>query len=174
MSKIDYDLRLVRAAVFDVDGVLSPSTVPLGTDGMPQRMVNVKDGYALQHAVKTGLKICLITGADSPAVALRYHALGIRDIFQKASLKLPVLQQWCHQEGLIPEMVAYVGDDVPDLPCIRWAGLSVAPADADSAVRMAARYISPAKGGYGVARDLLEELMRAQGTWLDHAEAFGW
>lgn len=85
MSKINYDLTLIKGIVFDVDGVLSPSTIPLGEDGMPIRMVNIKDGYALQLAAKAGYKLAIITGADSQAISLRYKALGITDIFQKAS-----------------------------------------------------------------------------------------
>ena len=83
MSRIDYDLTALRGIAFDVDGVLSPSTVPMGSDGVPRRMVNIKDGYAIQLAVKMGLNIAIITGADSEAVATRYRALGVQDIYLK-------------------------------------------------------------------------------------------
>ena len=174
MSKIDYDLKQIKAVAFDVDGVLSPSTIPLGADGVPQRMVNIKDGYALQLAVKQGLKIAIITGADSEAIRIRFKALGISDIFTKASHKLPLLQSWMTDNNLTSEQVAYVGDDIPDLQCMQHVGLSVAPLDACPEARSVARYIVPVNGGYGVARDLLEEIMKANGSWLADAKAFGW
>ncbi|MDE7473912.1 MAG: HAD hydrolase-like protein [Muribaculaceae bacterium] len=174
MSKIDYNLTQIKAVAFDVDGVLSPSTIPLGSDGIPQRMVNIKDGYALQLAIKQGLKIAIITGADSEAIRVRFAVLGIRDIFTKASHKLPLLQSWMADNELQPEQVAFVGDDIPDLQCMHFVGLGVAPLDACAEAKNTARYISPVNGGYGVARDLLEEIMRANGTWMADAKAFGW
>lgn len=166
MSRIDYPLDQIRAIAFDVDGVLSPSTIPLGADGVPSRMVNIKDGYALQLAVKQGYKIVIITGADTPAIRVRFNALGITDIILKASRKLPILQEWIEKNGLTPSQVAFVGDDIPDMECMQYVGLSVAPNDSAEDILGIARYISPKAGGYGVARDLLEQLMRANGQWL--------
>ena len=174
MSRIDYDLRLIRGIVFDVDGVLSPSTIPLAPDGMPMRMVNIKDGYALQLAVKCGLKMAIITGADSMAIDVRYRALGIRDIYLKASHKVPLLREWMHRNKFTRDEVAYVGDDIPDLEAMRLVGLKVCPADAATDIRMIADYISPVNGGHGVARDLLEQMLRAQGLWMADEKAFGW
>ena len=105
MSAIDYDLKKIRGVALDVDGVLSPSTIPLGSDGMPRRMVNIKDGYALQLAVKRGVKIAIITGGTSDAIVLRYRALGIADIYQGAGHKLPVLEEWMQKEGLTADGV---------------------------------------------------------------------
>ena len=123
MSKIDYDLRKIRGVAFDVDGVLSPSTVPMSENGEPMRMVNIKDGYAMQLAVKCGIKIAIITGARTPGIVARYNALGIHDVFLGASDKLPILAQWMSTNGLKREEVAFVGDDIPDLPCLRGVGL---------------------------------------------------
>lgn len=174
MSKIAYDLSKIRGIAFDVDGVLSPSTIGLGPDGMPVRMVNIKDGYAMQLAVKRGLNMCIITGADSPAIAVRYQALGIKDVFLKAGKKLPVFEEWCISHDLKPEEVAFVGDDVPDYECMKSCGLAVCPADASWDIKSIARYISPIDGGYGVARDLIEEILRERGQWMSDAKAFGW
>ncbi|MDE7153873.1 MAG: HAD hydrolase family protein [Muribaculaceae bacterium] len=174
MSRIDYPLDKIRAIAFDVDGVLSPSTIPLGADGIPTRMVNIKDGYALQLAVKLGYRIVIITGADTPNIRVRFNALGIKDIILKAAHKLPIFQQWMTTNGLTPEEVAFVGDDIPDMQCMLHAGLSVAPSDAAEDILDIARYISPCKGGYGVARDLLEQIIRAKGEWLHNEKAFGW
>lgn len=171
---IPYDLTKIRAAVFDVDGVLSPSTVPMNDAGVPMRMVNIKDGYAMQLAAKKGLKMAIITGADTPSIAVRYNALGINDVYLKAADKLPLLDRWMDANGLLPEEVAYVGDDIPDIPALRRVGLSIAPADAAVDVRRIVSYISPVDGGHGVARELLEQVLRAKGLWMTHADAFGW
>lgn len=174
MSAIDYDLKRLRAVAFDVDGVLSPSTIPMSADGEPLRMVNIKDGYALQLAVKCGLKIAIITGARSRAIEVRYNGLGITDIFTGAGRKIDIFNRWVADCGLTPEQVAFVGDDVPDYEPMLAAGLAVAPADACPDILRIARYISPCRGGYGVARDLLEQTLRAQGLWLSDSKAFGW
>ncbi len=174
MSKTDYDLSCIRAVVFDVDGVLSPSTIPMDAEGMPLRMVNIKDGYALQLAAKLGLKLCIITGANAPAVKVRFNGLGITDVFLKAEHKLPLLTEWMKQNSLTPEDTVYVGDDVPDIPCMKAVKLSVAPADASVDALAVAAYISPCNGGYGVARDLIEQILRAKGQWLTDSKAFGW
>ncbi len=171
---IDYDLTKIKGIVFDVDGVLSPTVIPMYPDGEPMRMVNVKDGYAMQLAVKKGLLIAILSGARTRAVQVRFENLGVSDVLLGVPVKLPVFEQWMASHGLKAEQVAYVGDDIPDLQVMHAAGLAVAPADAAPEVRQAAGYVSPCQGGYGVARDLLEQVMRAQGLWLDDHHAFGW
>lgn len=171
---IPYDLTLLRAFVFDVDGVLSPNMVPIDSNGRPARMANVKDGYALQLAVKHGYKIALITGADTEEVLKRYHLLGINDIFLGAGNKLPVFEKWMTDNGLTPGQVAYCGDDVPDLLCMKTAGLAIAPADASSDAKAVADYVSGIYGGHGMAREIIEQTMRAQGEWLHVDTAYGW
>lgn len=174
MSRTPYNLTKIRGIAYDVDGVLSPQTIPLGADGLPSRMVNIRDGYAMQLAAKRGIKQAIITGGDSVAVAERFNGLGIKDVFLKASVKRPVLEQWMEREGLKPEEVAFVGDDIPDIPAMQIAGLAVCPRDAAPEVRQIAAYISPVNGGYGVARDLLEQVLAAKGEWMSDIHAFGW
>lgn len=174
MSAISYDLLKIKGFVFDVDGVLSPSTIPLGEDGYPRRMVNVKDGYALQLAVRLGYQIAVITGGKGVAIENRFASLGIKDIFTGASKKLPILMEWMNKRGLQPEEIAYMGDDIPDLPCMRNVGLPCAPFDACWEAKETASYISKFTGGYGCARDVLEQTMKAQGVWLKDEAAFGW
>lgn len=174
MSKIDYDLTLIDGLVFDIDGVLSPSTVPMGTDGAPMRMVNVKDGYSIQLAVKKGIKIAIISGAADEALLKRYNALGVTDIYLKAADKMPCLLDWLEKTGLTPERVAYMGDDIPDICVMQAVGLPCAPRDADEGVKAVARYITQANGGYGAGRELVEQVLRAKGLWMSHADAFGW
>jgi len=168
------DLTNVRGIVFDVDGVLSPSTIPMDSEGLPVRLMNVKDGYAIQLAVKKGLKLAIISGGRSKAVALRYRSLGIDDVFMGASFKLPVLEQWMEQIGLDASQVVFVGDDIPDLHAMAAVAVAVAPADAAWQVKEAASYISPCAGGHGVARDIIERVLTAQGMWMDDEHAFGW
>lgn len=135
MSSINYDLTRIRAIAFDVDGVLSPSVIPLAPDGTPLRMANIKDGYAIQLAVKHGLRLAIITGAAVPAVEVRFQALGIEDIYLGAGMKLPIFEEWMQRYGLTADQVAYCGDDIPDLQVMQRAGLAVAPADAAHEVR---------------------------------------
>lgn len=174
MSGILYDLSKIRGIAFDIDGVLSPSTIPMNDNGDPMRMVNIKDGYALQLAVKRGLHICIITGGKMESVRKRYSALGIEDIILGASNKLEYMEAWLQKYGLKEEEVAYMGDDIPDIPCMMKAGLACAPCDADPEVKATAIYISPKAGGYGCARDLLEQILKAQSKWTGDIVAFGW
>lgn len=174
MSRIDYDLTKIKGIAFDIDGVLSPSTIPLSVDGVPLRMVNIKDGYALQLANKHNYKIAIITGGNNEAIKVRYNGLGISDIYMSAAMKLPVLRKWMAKEGLKSDEVAYVGDDIPDYECMREVGLPVCPADAAPEIKQIAKYISPVTGGYGVGRDLIEQIMRANGDWMTTEKAFGW
>ena len=174
MSRIDYDLSSISGIAFDVDGVLSPSTIPVDANGMPQRMCNVKDGYALQLAVKMGLNIAIITGADSESIALRYKSLGITDIYLRASDKLPMLEDWMRRRGLSAHQVAYVGDDIPDILPMQSVGLPVCPADASADAKAVACFIAKANGGCGVARELLEEILKAKGVWMTNDDAYGW
>lgn len=174
MSGINYDLKKIKGIVFDVDGVLSPSTIPLGEDGYPRRMVNIKDGYALQLAVKRGLKLAIITGGKGIAIQTRFESLGIEDVYVNAGKKLPVLKEWLIKQNLKPEEVAFMGDDIPDLPCLRYVGLPCAPFDAAWEAKEEALYVSKFLGGYGCGRDLLEQVLKAQDKWILDAEAFGW
>lgn len=174
MSRINYDLAKIRAVAFDIDGVLSPSTVPMSADGVPMRMANLKDGYAMQLAVKCGLKIAIITGANVPSIPGRFNVIGVQDIFMGVSDKLPVFNQWLKDNKLSAEEVAYVGDDIPDLPVLHACGLPVAPRDAAPEVKAVAKFITGANGGYGVARELLEEVLRAGGCWLSDEKAYAW
>lgn len=174
MSGISYEISKIRGFAFDVDGVLSPSTIPMSDTGDPMRMVNIKDGYALQLAAKLGYHIAIITGGKMVSVRYRYEALGIRDIFLGASHKIDVFKDWMQSRGLFPYEVLYMGDDIPDLTCMRYCGLACAPFDACSDVRDAAAYISRFNGGYGCVRDVIEQVLRARGDWMKDSDAFGW
>lgn len=173
MSSINYDLRRIKAFVFDVDGVLSADIVPLHPNGDPMRTVNIKDGYALQLAVKKGYHVAIITGGYTDAVRIRFERLGIRHIYMKSAVKIHDYRDFLAQTGLSAEEVLYAGDDIPDYDVMRLVGLPVAPADAAPEIKQIAKYISHRKGGEGVARDVIEQTLKAQEHWMGE-EAFGW
>ena len=171
---IDYDLRRIKAIIFDVDGVLSTETVMMSADGEPLRTVNIKDGYAIQLARKVGLRIAIMTGGDTAAIRLRYSRLGVEDIFMGCSVKQKTYEAFKSQYGLSDEEVMFMGDDIPDYEVMRRVGCPCCPADACAEVKGVSRYVSTRKGGRGCARDVIEQVLRAQGKWLADAEAFGW
>ena len=171
---IPYDLTQIRAIVFDIDGVLSASTITLAPDGMPMRTVNIKDGYAIQLAMKMGLRIAIMTGANVDSIRVRYEGLGVQDIFIGCSVKMKVYESFLENYGLKDEEVMYMGDDIPDLEVMRRVGCPVCPEDACHEVREASVYISEYKGGYGCGRDVIEQTLRAQDKWLKDEKAFGW
>lgn len=173
MSSINYDLTKIKAFVFDVDGVLSCEVIPLSPEGDPMRTVNIKDGYALQLAVKKGYKIAIITGGYTEAVRIRFSRLGIEDIYMKSAIKIHDFNDFIAKHGLKHEEIMYAGDDIPDYDVMKLAGLAVAPADAAPEIKSIAAYISSRKGGEGVARDIIEQTLKAQGQWMGD-EAFGW
>lgn len=173
MSSINYDLKKIKAFVFDVDGVLSADAIFLSAEGDPMRTVNIKDGYALQLAIKKGYKIAIITGGNTEAVQIRFSRLGIEYIYMQSSVKMKDFEDFMQKTGLLPEEVMYAGDDIPDYEVMRKVGLPVAPADAAPEIKAIAKYISHKRGGDGVARDVIEQTLKAQGHWMGN-EAFGW
>lgn len=174
MSGINYDLKKITSFAFDVDGVLSPSTIPMSDDGQPMRMVNIKDGFALQLAIKLGYNILIITGAKNESIIKRYKSLGINEIYIKASHKIELFNNWMHRYKLLPEEILYMGDDIPDIPCMNIAGLACSPEDGCHEVKKIANYISVIKGGYGCVRDVIEQVLKANGDWMKDDNAFGW
>ena len=171
---INYDLRQIKTIIFDIDGVLSAETITLSADGEPLRTVNIKDGYAIQLAIKMGLRIVIMTGATTEAVRLRYERLGVEDIYMACAVKIKTYDEFLAKYGLTDSEVIYMGDDVPDLEILRRVGCPVCPQDACPDVKEACLYVSPYRGGYGCGRDVIEQTLRAQGKWLSSEMAFGW
>ncbi len=158
-------LKRVRAFVFDVDGVLTDGQVLVTESGEQLRSFNIKDGYALQLAVKRNYPIAIITGGRSEGVRRRMEGLGIRSVFMNVRVKEAVLTTWMHQYNLQREDLLVMGDDVPDLPLMEGAGLAACPDDAIEDIKHKAHYISALKGGQGAVRDVIEKVMRLQETW---------
>lgn len=171
---INYDLTKIRAIIFDLDGVLSAETIAMDINGTPLRTVNIKDGYAIQLAMKLGLRIAILSGCRVESVRHRYEGLGMEDIYLGASVKIQVYEQFLAKYGLKDSEVIFMGDDIPDLEVMRRVGCPVCPADACAEVKAASLYVSQRKGGQGCGRDVIEQTLRAQDKWLSDERAFGW
>lgn len=171
---INYDLKKIKAFAFDVDGVLSKNNVILFEGGQPCRTANIKDGYALQLAVKRGFEVAIITGGRSMAVSTRYDGLGVQSVYLGCSLKIETYNDWKAEKGLTDDQVIYMGDDIPDYEVMQQCGCPCCPADAADEIKQIARYISNVNGGEGCARDVIEQVLRAQGLWMSDNKAFGW
>lgn len=166
-------LKSIRTFIFDVDGVLTSGSVLVTEEGDMLRSVNIKDGYALQHAVKQGYNIAIISGGNSKGIFHRFAGLGISEIYLGQKNKIEAFHKVLNDFGVDAEQVAYVGDDMPDFPVLKLAGLSCCPADAAEDIQNICRYVSPVNGGLGVARELLEKTMKLQGTWWNE-ETHNW
>lgn len=171
---INYDLKKIRAVVFDVDGVLSSNTIFLHENGDPMRSVNIKDGYALQYAVKCGLIVAIITGGKTAAVRKRYEGLGLQDVYMSSSIKVKEYAHLKEKYQLNDEEILYMGDDIPDYEVMELCGCPCCPADAAPEIKEISIYISHLNGGYGCGRDVLEQVLRAQGKWMSDQKAFTW
>ena len=171
---IDYNLKKIKAVIFDVDGVLSRQTIVLSPDGEPLRTVNIEDGYAIQLAVKMGLRIAILTGGNTKAVKMRYSYLNVEDIYMGCVVKIETYRDFLEKYGYTDENIIYVGDDIPDYEIMKQCGCPCCPKDAASDIKAIANYVSDRNGGDGVGRDILEQVLRVQGKWLSDAKAFGW
>ncbi|MBR5687854.1 MAG: HAD hydrolase family protein [Prevotella sp.] len=171
---INYDLKKIRALIFDIDGVLSCETVTMSLDGDPVRTVNIKDGYAIQLAQKVGLRIIIMTGGNTPSIQARYERLGVEDVYMKCAIKIKTYEEVLRKYGLLDDEVMYMGDDIPDYEVMKRVGCPCCPVDACPDIKEISLYVSRRKGGQGCARDVIEQILRAQGKWLHGAEAFGW
>lgn len=159
---------------FDIDGVLSRQTISLHPDGEPMRTVNIRDGYAMQHAVKCGVVMAIITGGTTEAVRKRYERLGLKDIMMGCAVKIHAYEALRNKYQLRDEEILYMGDDIPDFEVMQRCGLPVCPADAAPEIKNISTYISPFNGGEGCGRDVIEQVLKVQGRWMHDASAFGW
>lgn len=162
--------RAVKLAVFDVDGVLTDGRLYFLEDGSEFKTFNTLDGHGIKMLMAAGVRTAIISGRKTPVVERRANNLGIQHLFQGREDKLVVLDGLLAELGLSYEQVAYLGDDLPDLPVMRRVGLGMAVANADGFVRQHAHGVTQARGGEGAAREFCELIMRAQGT-LDAAQA---
>jgi 3-deoxy-D-manno-octulosonate 8-phosphate phosphatase (KDO 8-P phosphatase) len=173
MTNFKEGLQNVKAFIFDIDGVLSTQTIALSVFGVPLRSVNLRDGYAIQLAVKKGYNVGIISGANSKEYIKRLKTLGVTDICLNSRIKKEKLRELVTKWGLDFSEIVYMGDDIPDFEVMKIVGVPVCPFDADSEIKQIASYISDKKGGEGCVRDIIEQVLRLHNNWMDY-EAFSW
>ena len=157
--------KSIKTFVFDVDGVLTDGSLLILHDGQMARVMNIKDGYALQLAIKKGYRVVIISGGTSDAVAQRLEKLGVTDCFLKVDNKKEKLLAYVAQHQLNLDEVLFMGDDIPDYIPMQLTGLPCCPADAVAEIKQISQYISPVEGGKGCARDVIEKVLKLNGHW---------
>ena len=158
-------LKNIKAFVFDVDGVFTDGSVILMPDKSMCRVMNVLDGYAVVQARRHNYPICVITGGDDPSVRNRIHYLGITDYHAKIADKMEKFEDFKQKYGLKNEEILTMGDDIPDLKMMQISGISACPKNSVPDIKLISDYISPVEGGKGAVRDVIEQVMKVQGTW---------
>ena len=159
--------------MFDYDGVMTDGTLVLQHEGQPLRSANVKDGYALQLAIKLGYRVVIISGGFSKSVENRFGMLNISDVFLGVKDKILVYNDYISKNGLVNDEIIYMGDDIPDYRVMKTVGLPVCPADASEEIKDISDYISDKGGGKGCVRDIIEQVLKVQGRWMTE-ESFYW
>ena len=166
MGNFKEDIARTEAFIFDVDGVMTDGGIIPTLDGDFIRRYNAKDGYA----VKMGYKVCIITGGRGKTLENRLRMLGINRYYTDCMDKITAMREYFADEGIDPAHAIYMGDDIPDLECMREVGIPVCPADAAAEVIEASRYVSEFRGGEGAVRDIVEQVLRARGDWAKNSE----
>lgn len=173
MENFKSRLTRIKAFIFDVDGVLTDGSVTLLPDGEQVRMMNIKDGYAMQLAVKKGYKIGIISGGKSEMVRKRLTGLGITDVYLGAHTKINQYTEFLSIYNLQPEQVLYMGDDIPDYEVMKHVGVPTCPKDSAPEIKNICVYISDKNGGRGAVRDVIEQVLKLQNNWMDD-DGFVW
>lgn len=154
----------IRLVIFDVDGVLTDGSLFIGDDGQEYKAFNSRDGHGMKMLQASGVDIGIITGRTSQVVKFRMDSLGIKHVYQGQLDKLPAFEELIQRLSLSADEVAYVGDDVVDLPILIRVGLAIAVQDAHNLVKQHSHWITPSPGGRAAARDVCELIMQAQGN----------
>lgn len=173
MTNYKEDLSGITTFIFDYDGVLTNGVVLITNSGDQLRTGHVKDGYALQLAIKSGYRVAVISGGYSESMRHRCNALKLTDVFLGVENKIRVFEDYIQSIGVSPIEVLYMGDDIPDYQVMLRVGMPVCPADAAEEIRKISRYISHFNGGEGCVRDIIEQVMKIQGKWMN-GNAFHW
>ncbi|PQJ18494.1 KdsC family phosphatase [Nonlabens tegetincola] len=158
-------LNDVTTFILDVDGVLTDGRLLISESGELLRTMNARDGYAIKTALNNGYKVCIITGGRNDGVKSRLMGLGVEDVFLNASDKMVQMREYVVKHNLTPEEILYMGDDMPDLPALEYAGVATCPQDAIQEVKSICNYISHRNGGDSCVRDVIEQVMKVQGKW---------
>ena len=164
-------LKNISTFIFDYDGVLTDGTIILMSEGEPLRTAHVKDGYAIQLAIKNGYKIAIISGGKSKSMYHRFSALNITDVFLGVTNKIEVLDKYLNNNDLKTENVLYMGDDLPDIPAMKLAAIASCPQDAVQEVKEVSDYISHRYSGDECVRDVIEQVLKVRGDWYTNFSA---
>lgn len=173
MSNYKENLAKITTLVFDYDGVLTNGVVLITNSGDQLRTGHVKDGYALQLAIKSGYRVAVISGGYSESMRHRCNALKLTDVFLGVEDKVKVFEEYVQNNNLTMEEVLYMGDDIPDYRVMKMVGMPVCPSDAAEEIKGISKYISHFPGGAGCVRDIIEQVMKLQGKWMN-GNAFHW
>lgn len=173
MSNYKEKLSSITTFIFDYDGVLTDGKVLVINQSEQLRSSNVKDGYALQYAIKKGYRICIISGGKSESMTQRMNGLGITDVFLGVERKIEIFDKYLKDNNLKKEQVLYMGDDIPDYEIMTNVGVATCPSDAAVEIKAVADYISDAKGGEGCVRDIIEQVLKLHNNWFQK-DAFHW
>jgi 3-deoxy-D-manno-octulosonate 8-phosphate phosphatase (KDO 8-P phosphatase) len=160
--------KQIKCFVFDVDGVLTDGSLLILEDGQLLRRMNIKDGYALQLAVKKGYHIVVISGGASEGVKERLHKLGVKDVFLKIENKQQQLKEYLQQNNISWQAVLFMGDDIPDYAAMKETGLPCCPADAAPEIKQISKYVAVLKGGDGCVREVIEKVLKLNDHWDLH------
>jgi 3-deoxy-D-manno-octulosonate 8-phosphate phosphatase (KDO 8-P phosphatase) len=174
MSNYKEKLKHILTFIFDYDGVLTDGKVILMNDGEGLRTAHVRDGYAMQYAIKKGYRVAIISGGRSEAIVKRFEALDIHDVFMSVCDKIDTYNNYLKKNKCKAEEVLFMGDDIPDYPLMKMAGIATCPANASEEIKSVAAYISNLNGGEGCVRDVIEQVLKVQGKWFDEESAFIW
>lgn len=168
MSNFKEDLAKVKAFAFDVDGVCTDGTVICLEDGQQVRQSHTRDGFALRFAHEQGYPIAIISaGKNNLGVIKRFESLGLTDLYLGSLAKMPAFDDFLKKHNLTPADVLYMGDDIPDYPVLKCVGVPTCPADAVNDIKPIVKYVSSFKGGQGCVRDVIEQVLKAQGKWVN-------
>jgi 3-deoxy-D-manno-octulosonate 8-phosphate phosphatase (KDO 8-P phosphatase) len=173
MSNYKEGLTRITTFIFDYDGVLTNGVVLITNTGDQLRTGHVKDGYALQLAVKSGYRVAVISGGYSESMRHRCNALNLTDVFLGVENKMQVFDEYIAKHNLKPDEILYMGDDLPDYQVMKKVGMPVCPSDAAEEIKSISSYISHFSGGGGCVRDVIEQVMKVQGKWMN-GNAFHW
>jgi 3-deoxy-D-manno-octulosonate 8-phosphate phosphatase (KDO 8-P phosphatase) len=155
----------ITTFIFDVDGVLTDSSVHITPTGEMLRIMNVRDGFAMKAAVESGYHVCIISGGSNEGVRIRLRNLGITDIYLGSPDKVETFKEYCDIYSIKPEQVLYMGDDIPDFHVMKLVGLPTCPQDSSPEIKAISKYISHKNGGKGAVREVIEQVMKVQGKW---------
>ncbi|WP_322550162.1 HAD-IIIA family hydrolase [Flavobacterium psychraquaticum] len=161
----------ITTFVLDVDGVLTDGTIHVSPTGEMLRNMNIRDGYAMKAALENGYTVCIISGGSNEGVRVRLRNLGITDIYLGVPDKVETFKEFTDIYNINPENVLYMGDDIPDYHVMQLVGLPTCPQNAVQEIKGLSKYISHVDGGKGAVRDVIEQVMKVQGKWMEHFDA---